>query len=284
MAVTVVLSEVQRAALAAVCDTFAPSIERDEDPGGFWARSAGDLEIPALIEERLSSGMVPEEQLQGLRQLLDALADEGIADAPQATREQIVHGFMASGPDALAGLASLRGLTHLLFYALPDPQTGRNPNWEAIGYPGPRSAPPSPEQAPKTISVTRPEGADLELTADVVVVGSGSGGGVVAGASGDLRQGRRRPRGRRLLQRGRLQPARAVGLREPLPRGRHRSDRGRSPGADDGLEPRRWLDGQLDQLPAPAIRGCARSGSASTASRASPGLTSTASSTRSAGA
>ena len=37
MAVTVVLSEVQRATLAEVCDTFAPSIESDDDPAGFWA-------------------------------------------------------------------------------------------------------------------------------------------------------------------------------------------------------------------------------------------------------
>jgi choline dehydrogenase-like flavoprotein len=75
----------------------------------------------------------------------------------------------------------MRGLTMLLFYGVPDPATGRNPNWEAIGYPGPRAVPPSPEEAPKTIAVTRPDDADLTLTADVVVVGSGSGGGVVAG-------------------------------------------------------------------------------------------------------
>lgn len=180
MAVTVVISEVQRAALEALCDTFAPSIERRDDPTGFWARSAAAMGIPAVIEDRLASGLVPEEQLEGLRQLLDALAQQGLTEAPQEAREQIVHGFMASGPDALAGLASLRGLTHLLFYALPD-EAGRNPNWEAIGYPGPRSAPPPPGEAPKTIPVTRPQDATLELTADVVVIGSGSGGGVVAG-------------------------------------------------------------------------------------------------------
>ncbi len=181
MAVTVVLSEVQRAALAALCDTFAAPVERDEDPTGFWARSASDLQIPEVIEEQLSGGLVPEEQLEGLRQLLDALAAQGLVEAPLAGREAIVKGFMDSGPDALAGLGALKGLTHLLFYALPDPSTGRNPNWEAIGYPGPRAVPPSADEAPKTITVTRPEGAELTLTADVVVIGSGSGGGVVAG-------------------------------------------------------------------------------------------------------
>ena len=181
MAVTVALSEVQRAALAALCDTFAAPVEREDDPTGFWARTASDLQIPAIIEDRLSGGLVPEEQLEGLRQLLDALAAQGLVEAPLPVREAIVKGFMDSGPDALAGLGALKGLTHLLFYALPDPTTGRNPNWEAIGYPGPRAMPPSSEDAPKTITVTRPEGADLALTADVVVIGSGSGGGVVAG-------------------------------------------------------------------------------------------------------
>jgi choline dehydrogenase-like flavoprotein len=99
----------------------------------------------------------------------------------EEAREQILHGFMDASPEALAGLSAMRALTMLLFYAVPDPATGRNPNWEAIGYPGPRAVPPSPAQAPKTIAVTRPAEADLVLAADVVVVGSGSGGGVVAG-------------------------------------------------------------------------------------------------------
>ncbi len=70
------------------------------------------------------------------------------------------------------------------------------------------------------------------------------------GAPRDAREGRRRPRGRRVLQRGRLQPARAVGLREPLPRGRHVRHAGRAHRPDDGLRAGRRLDRQLDELPA----------------------------------
>src|SRR5436305_18069 len=179
MAVTVVLSEIQRDTLARLCDTFAPSIERDEDPTGFWARSASDLGIPDAIEQSL--GALPEEQLAGLRALLDALADEGFNDADQAAREAMVHAFADADPDTLAGVSAFRGMTLMLFYALPDPETGRNPNWEVLGYPGPVSAPPSPERAPKTIPVTVPADGELVLEADAAVVGSGAGGGVIAG-------------------------------------------------------------------------------------------------------
>ena len=94
---------------------------------------------PGRHRAGLSGGLVPEEQLDGLRQLLDALATQGFVEAPQPAREAIVQAFIDSGPDALAGVGALKGLTLLLFYALPDPATGRNPNWEAIGYPGPVS-------------------------------------------------------------------------------------------------------------------------------------------------
>jgi len=179
VAISVVLSEIQRATLAAVCDTFAPSLEAPDDPTGFYARSASAMGIPDLVEQTLGA-TVPEEQLQGLRGLLDALAAQDFAQLPQEAREAVLHGFMDADPGALAGLSGLRALTFLLFYGLPDAQ-GRNPNWEAIGYPGPVSAPPSPQQAPKRIRLTIPTGDALELTADAVIVGSGAGGGVIAG-------------------------------------------------------------------------------------------------------
>lgn len=179
--VQVLLSEVQLATLRQLVDTFAPEVARDDDPTGFWARRGSDLGVDVAIAQQLSSGAVPEDQVEGVRQLLDALRAQGFDEAPQPVREAILHGFMDNDPNALAGLSGLRALTFLLFYAMPDPTTGRNPNWEAIGYPGPRAAPPSPEQAPKTIGITRPSEDALTLQADVVVVGSGSGGGVIAG-------------------------------------------------------------------------------------------------------
>src|SRR3954454_18071720 len=173
---SVTLSEIQRDTLKQVCDTFVPAVDVPGDPSGFFARPGSALQIPEAIEQQLASGAVPEDQLDGLRGLLEALAAQGFNEAPLAAREQILHGFMDADPGALAGLSAFKGLTLMLFYGMPD-----NPNWEAIGYPGPRARPPSPDAAPKTISVTRPSSADLTLTAEVVVVGSGSGGGVIAG-------------------------------------------------------------------------------------------------------
>ncbi|MET0601459.1 MAG: GMC family oxidoreductase N-terminal domain-containing protein [Baekduia sp.] len=179
--VAVVLSELQQATLRRLVDTFAPEVAVDDDPTGFWARKASDLGVDGAIAQQLSSGVVPEDQLEGMRQLLDGLRAQGFDEAPQAAREAILHGFMDADPGALAGLSALRALTFLLFYAIPDPTTGQNPNWETIGYPGPRAAPPSADEAPKTIPLVRPVGDTLTLTADAVVVGSGSGGGVIAG-------------------------------------------------------------------------------------------------------
>src|SRR3954452_14789055 len=176
MAITVVLSEIQRDTLAKVCDTFAPSIERDDDPTGFWARAASDLAIPDVIEQQLA--LAPDEQVEGFRQLLDGLAAQGFNDAPLEAREAILHGFADSAPDALAGIHTMQCLTLLLFYAIPDPATGRNPNWEAIGYPGPVSAPPD---VPKPIHPVVPDDDTLVVEADVAIVGSGAGGGVIAG-------------------------------------------------------------------------------------------------------
>jgi choline dehydrogenase-like flavoprotein len=182
--VAVVLSELQQATLRRLVDTFAPEVAVDDDPHGFWARKASDLGVDVAIAQQLASGAVPEDQLDGLRELLDGLRAQGFDEAPQAAREAILHGFMDADPGALAGLSGLRALTFLLFYAIPDPNSAhppRNPNWAAIGYPGPRAVPPTDAEAPKTIPVIRPTTDTLTLTADVVVVGSGSGGGVIAG-------------------------------------------------------------------------------------------------------
>ncbi|OLE38286.1 MAG: hypothetical protein AUG48_02325 [Actinobacteria bacterium 13_1_20CM_3_68_9] len=188
LATSEVFTGAQRRTLLAFCDTLVPSLPPPEgadgvgDPHGFWARAASHLGVPEAIEIALLQSGAPKDQLAGLASLLDSLAEQGmVAESPQEGREQLIHAFSDSGAEALAGIHTLRGLTLSLFYALPDLGTGRNPSWDAIGYPGPLRQPPA---EPKPLAVRRPEpGADaMTIEADVCVVGSGAGGSVIAGS------------------------------------------------------------------------------------------------------
>ena len=174
---TMQLDDSQREALRAFCDTIVPSVERDPDPEGLWSRCASDLGVPGGVEELIAG--IPDEVIRGgLLELLSVLESQGIARMPsQLSREQIVRNLELASPDAAAGIAALMGMTLFLNYGAPDPSTGQNPNWKVFGYPGPASPPP---QVEKPIEPLVPDdGAVLE--ADVCVVGSGSGGGVIAG-------------------------------------------------------------------------------------------------------
>jgi choline dehydrogenase-like flavoprotein len=176
-----VLTDVQRENLAALCDTFVPSVDAQTgDPveRDFMARAASDMDIPAMIEQTFADTLMPEE-IAGFAGLLDALGAEGFAGAELDARTAMVHAFRDQDPEAKLGLHSLKGLTMLFFYALPD-EAGRNPNWEAIGYPGAPAEPPAPEEAPKTIGLEEVSGASATLECDVCIVGSGAGGGVIA--------------------------------------------------------------------------------------------------------
>jgi choline dehydrogenase-like flavoprotein len=162
--------------LSAVCDTVVPSVDRDPDPDGFWATSAGGVGADAAVADRLAT--VPEEQLAGTIQLLEGLAAQGFDDLSRDEREQMMIKVALSGPEEAAGIGSLIGGTILLTYSLPDPQTGQNPTWPAFGFPGPIGVPSS---RPKAIQPLVPDADQVTLEADAVVVGSGSGGGVIAG-------------------------------------------------------------------------------------------------------
>ncbi|HEX2358800.1 MAG TPA: FAD-dependent oxidoreductase [Solirubrobacterales bacterium] len=173
----IVLSDSQRAVLTAVCDTVVPSLPRERDAQGLWGRKASDLGVDLGAATLISE--IPDPELRGgLLQLIDALGGQGITRAPsQESREQILRNTALSDPRAAAGVAALIGMTLFLNYGAPDPQTGKNPNWEAFRYPGPISAPPKIE---KPLKIHEPEGSDETIEADVCIVGSGSGGAVVA--------------------------------------------------------------------------------------------------------
>jgi choline dehydrogenase-like flavoprotein len=171
-----VLSDSQQAILTAVCDTVVPSLPRDRDPEGHWTRKASDLGVDAGAAQLISE--LPDSELQaGLLQLIDALGDQGITRSTQESREQILRNVALSDPRAAAGIGALINMTLFLHYGAPDPQTGQNPNWQTLRYPGPASAPP---QVEKPLRIHEPQGSEETIEADVCIVGSGSGGATVA--------------------------------------------------------------------------------------------------------
>jgi len=182
------LSESQRRILRTLCDTFVASFKVDDDSTGFWARKASDLGVDCELAMVLVEG-VPDQLRAGLLGLLDALNAKKFVNAPQTQREGILREISESSPEAAQGVGFFQKQTVLLTYGLPatpqpDPRLvtygspkGQNPNWEVLGYPGPISV---PSNKPKDIQTIAPDGDTLTLDADVCIVGSGAGGGVIA--------------------------------------------------------------------------------------------------------
>ena len=168
------LTAPQRQTLRVLMDTFVPPLPRGEDPHGFFGLSASRAGMVQAAETYL--GLVSQAEQAGLSELLSKLAFVGkMEKLPLAARERTLD-LLAREPRAKEGLGALRRLTLLLTYAQPD-QQGQNPFWKQFGYAGATfvGAKTTPD-----LTLTEPEGG-AELHADVVVVGSGAGGGVIAG-------------------------------------------------------------------------------------------------------
>jgi choline dehydrogenase-like flavoprotein len=170
------LTPVQRDVLRALVDTAVPSLPAPdgEDPHGFWATAGSDVGADQALAQFL--GTLPEAGQAGIAQLLDGLAQLGFQHQGRATREGMLGAATALAPEAAVAISTLRAGACMLAHSLVDGQ-GRNPFWPAYGYPGPRVAPP---QDPPYITPYVPADGEV-LEADVVVVGSGAGGGTIAG-------------------------------------------------------------------------------------------------------
>ncbi|MEA2332882.1 MAG: hypothetical protein QOH58_3020 [Thermoleophilaceae bacterium] len=158
-----------RKALDSICDTFVP--------GGEGLPSATDLGVPEAILMAVGSSpsATEREQFAGLLDSWDASFPSLSPDDREA--------FLLSWADSpevgpRAAFQALRKGILLSYYCLPHTGAGPNPIDEALGYPGPLGPPENPP--PKTLTPLE-IGADTELDCDVVVVGSGAGGGTAAG-------------------------------------------------------------------------------------------------------
>ena len=180
------MSDKKLAALRAICDTFISSEHRDNDPDGYWKRCASDQGVPERILELMAT--VKAEDKTQFEQLLTLISSPLLgftwggplqpADRLSPLQRERMLKSWASSKLALLrnAFASLRKITCFLYFGDVPKGMTQNPNHTALGYALP-DLPPLPDSKP--LPVQRPA-SDTVLECDVLIIGSGSGGGVVA--------------------------------------------------------------------------------------------------------
>src|SRR4051794_29751801 len=176
----VTLSAKQRRALESICDTFCP--------GGDGLPSASDMGVADALVAAVSLNPREAErkqvaQLLGLwdTAVLTAIGGGGFkrfSKLSQEQREKVLLSWADSRvPQRRAAFQALRKGALLCYYGQSGADGGPSAVHDALGYPGPlgRATNPPPKTL-KPLQITQ----DTTLECDVVVVGSGAGGGTSA--------------------------------------------------------------------------------------------------------
>src|SRR5258708_7328477 len=176
--------------LETVCDTLLPSLEApagsSEVVAAYYRRSARDLNVAQLVAETLS--LENEQAKAQCRQLLGLLSNAAAGmmlagsprpfkTLPQEKREKYLTA-MANSPlgQLRQGYQAIKRLATFIYFSVPNLE-GVNPNWDVLDYTAPAPPPTDAPQPLKPLRITE----DTTLEADAVIIGSGAGGGVVAG-------------------------------------------------------------------------------------------------------
>jgi long-chain-alcohol oxidase len=188
--VSLELSARQRRALEDIIDAFCPSGDGYPPARELSVAEAviGAIEANPRIPERKQLAMLLSLWDTWLLGRLGGAGPRHFHDLDQDAREQVLLTWADSrSPQRRAVFQALRKAALLFYYMVPGRGGQRNPAWDTIGYDGPLG---KLEGAPaKQLSIT-PVGQDSRLECDVVIVGSGAGGGataaVLAGAGLDV--------------------------------------------------------------------------------------------------
>ncbi|MCH7729540.1 MAG: gluconate 2-dehydrogenase subunit 3 family protein, partial [Planctomycetes bacterium] len=183
------LNERQRRTLEKICDTFVPKLIPEEgDEHTLFDFCASMHDVPANVERMVEQVGGTDGQLKFKRvlKMLESRLVSGIitgvwerfSELSLEERTKILGAWRDSRRDfARRAFQAVKRITLFLAYATPDAD-GKHPAWTEIGYPGSC-------QAKRQFHATSPIKAltidrATTLGADVLVIGSGAGGGVVA--------------------------------------------------------------------------------------------------------
>jgi choline dehydrogenase-like flavoprotein len=181
------LTPAERMTLEAVCDAFLPAIARRPNESPLFETNASALGVAEAVERAITNALSESRstELRLFLRLMDSRAFMLVATAMPfrmrdmypsqrewALRRMAVHPV----PQIRSGFQALRRLATFLFYSVV-PESGGNPVWPSLRYATPDPRPAGPRGS--ALVLTRIK-QTATLDADVCVIGSGAGGGVVA--------------------------------------------------------------------------------------------------------
>ena len=178
------ISDKDRFTFDALVDTLLPPVEGD---GPSWTTPGGDLQLSERLDDiyvRLPHDRDRKDIKLILRLLRTRAGGLALFGRPQAftnlSPEERAEAVLSMKSHRLGdvrnGIKALKTLAAFLWVSTEDAQS-EPPSWSAMGYPGPDGPPPNVPKTIQTLTVT----SDTDLNCDVVIVGSGAGGGTATG-------------------------------------------------------------------------------------------------------